>query len=251
MTKQGDPAPEMAQLPLLIAPRDESTLEDFYPLPALQILLAAIRESGGSETTPERPGGELTTPKEPVHYLHGGRATGKSHLLQALCLQGDGSGVYLPLDTLSALQPEALLEGLEFGRIVALDVLEAVAGQAVWEEALFHLVNRCRSSGCQLWFAARAPAQDIGIVLPDLRSRLMGGLLWALPAHSDSEKLEILRFRARRRGLQLSDAVLGYLAKRGGRALGEQLELLDRLDRASLQLQRPLTVPLVREVMGW
>jgi DnaA family protein len=33
--------------------------------------------------------------------------------------------------------------------------------------------------------------------------------------------------------------------------LGDLLAGLERLDAASLQLQRPLTIPLVREVMGW
>ncbi len=224
------------QLPLDLQLDKEATFDNLLAEGALAAAAASLR----------RPPDAL----EPLTYLHGPAATGKSHLLQALC-HLHASAVYLPLGQLTDLPPEELLADLEYSALLAIDDLQAVAGIGAWEEALFHLINRARAAHCPLALGAAAPARDIGIVLPDLRSRLAGGVTWALPAYGEVEIQAILAFRAHRRGLPLAEPVIRYLVARGRRGLPDLLASLDRLDRASMQLQRPLTVPLVREVMGW
>jgi DnaA family protein len=229
------PATASPQLALRVGLDDQATLDNFLRRDALASLLAALEQAPTAE---------------PLSFLHGAAESGKSHLLQALCHAHPGA-MYLPLGSLAGAEAGAVLQDLESAPLLALDEVQAIAGSASWEEALFHLCNRARASGCALWVAGRRPAGDLGIVLPDLRSRLAGGVTWALPPCSDTEKAAILRFRAGRRGLKLSDAVIRFLIARDSRALGDLLATLDRLDRASLQLQRPLTVPLVKDVMGW
>ena len=68
---------------------------------------------------------------------------------------------------------------------------------------------------------------------------------------SDEEKAAILTFRARRRGMALPPGVAAYIVSRAPRALHDLLALLDDLDRASLVRKRPLSIPFVRETMGW
>ena len=223
------------QLPLPIGLADEATFDNLLPRPGREALLCAARDAAQAE---------------PLSFLHGGSEGGKSHILQALCRQRTGS-VFLPLGDVADYDPARVLADLEQAPLIALDDVHAIAGRAAWEEGLFYLVNRARQANCPLWLAAARPPADVGVALPDLRSRLAGGLLWALPAPSEDDKLAILRFRARRRGLVLGDAVARYLVTRGSRSLRDLLACLDRLDTASLQLQRPLTIPLVRSVMGW
>ena len=223
------------QLPLPVGLADEATFDNFLPRAGCEAMFSAARDAATAE---------------PLSFLHGGAEGGKSHILQALCHQRGGS-VYLPLGDVAAFAPDRVLADLEQATLVALDDVDAIAGHAAWEEGLFHLVNRARQTGCPLWLAAARPPADLGVVLPDLRSRLAGGLLWALAAPSEDDKLAILRFRAQRRGLALGDAVAAYLVTRGSRSLRDLLACLDRLDTASLQLQRPVTIPLVRSVMGW
>ncbi|MFK7830855.1 MAG: DnaA regulatory inactivator Hda [Congregibacter sp.] len=222
------------QLPLEIGLSDTATLENFFRRESLGALLSAI---------------DRLDPQE-LSYLHGGAAVGKSHLLQALCHRQE-QAVYLPLASLADLPPEQLLDGLEQSSLLALDDAQQVAGNREWEEALFHLVNRARTAGCQLWVAASLPPYESGFQLPDLCSRLAGGVTWAMPPCDDEEKQAILSFRAQRRGLELSPVVARYLCSRESRALDDLLAVLDRLDQASMQLQRPLSVPLVKQVMGW
>jgi DnaA family protein len=213
---------------------DEATLDTFVLRPGLEALGAAAEAAG----------------REYLSLVHGPAQTGKSHFLQAVCHRYRGA-LYLPLAELAGHPPAAVLADLEQQPLLALDDLHDVAGREDWEEALFHLVNRARAASCALWFAARRPPAELGVRLPDLRSRLAGGVVWSLPPPDDDAKIAILTRRARHRGLRLPEAVASYLATRGDRSLDALLGVLDRLDEASLRLQRPLTIPLVREVMGW
>lgn len=228
------------QLPLPVGLADAATLDNFLSRPALAALYAAA-----AAVTPGSDAGD-----EPLTFLHGAAEGGKSHLLQAVCHRREGA-VYLPLADLRAHAPQRVLEQLEFAPLVAIDDVELITADAAWEEGLFHLVNRARARGCPLWLAARRPPAQLGLALADLASRLTGGVTWSVAAPSDDDKRAILRFRAARRGLALDDAVARYIVNRDSRLLTDLLASLDQLDRASLQLQRPLTIPLVRRVMGW
>ena len=127
---------------------------------------------------------------------------GRSHLLQAACLRFEQRGeaaVYLPLAEVAEYGPE-LLDGLDQSELVCLDDLDAVAGRADWEEALFHLFNRLRDSGRRLLLAATASPRELPVQLPDLQSRLTLALVFQLHALSDEDKLRALQLRASRRG---------------------------------------------------
>jgi len=224
---------EPAQLPLRIGLRDGATLANFLAGPNAAAVAA------------------LESADEPFLYLWGGAGTGKSHLLQALCHQFSAAGgapVYLPLSD-GALAPE-LCEGLEAMPLVCLDDVQAVAGNPEWETALFHFYNRIREAGGRLVVAGTAPPGQLGVSLPDLRSRLGWGPVFHLQPLSDDEKIEALSLRARARGIELSADVARYLMRRYRRDTHGLFELLDQLDRASLAAQRRLTIPFVRELLG-
>jgi DnaA family protein len=101
-----------------------------------------------------------------------------------------------------------------------------------------------------LLYGAAAAPDALALVLPDLRSRLSQCTRVSLPMLDDAGRREVLRTRARRRGLAVDDAALDWLLRRVGRDLGGLARLFDRLDRASLAAQRRLTVPFLREALG-
>ena len=185
-------------------------------------------------------------------YLWGSDGVGKSHLLQAACHSatavGEG-GVYLPLSE-PGLVPE-MLDGLEQMAVVAIDSLDAVAGDRAWETAIFHLYNRIRDQGHGvLLVAANQPLPAQPLVLPDLHSRLAWGLVFQLQNLSDDEKLAALQQRAHQRGFELSEEVGRYLLRHYQRDMSALFELLELLDQRSLAQQRRLTIPFVKEVIG-
>lgn len=185
-------------------------------------------------------------------YLAGATATGKSHLLLAACAEADAAGrraAYLPLAAAAGRLRDAL-DAFEHADLVALDGLEAVAGDRDDEIALFDAHNRARDAGRSLLYAARATPDSLDLVLPDLRSRLSQCARIALEPLDDAGRADVLRLRAQRRGLQWDEAAIDWLLKRVDRDLVSLTALLDRLDRESLAAQRRLTVPFLRSVLG-
>ena len=171
-------------------------------------------------------------------YLWGPASVGKSHLLQAVCHQMGNDALYLPLDELIDIPPEALLEGAETVPLLALDNIQAVLPHPDWQAQLFHVFNRRRDAGHgQLFSADRAPS-ELTTLLPDLRSRLTSVTIFQLPKQSEQELADMLQFRAARRGLLLSDEVVHYILARAERSAVALIELLVRLDKAALASAR-------------
>jgi DnaA family protein len=181
-------------------------------------------------------------------YLHGACGTGKSHLLQAVCAAVPGAG-YFPLAQLRQIGP-GVLEGAAQLPVIAIDDLDLVAGDDNWELRLFGLFNECLARGTRLAVAASVPAAHLGASLPDLRSRLASMPQFALRPLDEVQQREALQARAAQRGIELPEETVLYLQRRFARDMGRLHELLDRLDLASLQQQRRLTVPFIREVLG-
>ena len=68
---------------------------------------------------------------------------------------------------------------------------------------------------------------------------------------ADMEKKQLLEQRADARGYDLSQSVLDYWLARGPRDLGALLRDLDTLDAASLAQKQLVTIPLLKEVLGY
>jgi DnaA family protein len=86
--------------------------------------------------------------------------------------------------------------------------------------------------------------------LQDLRSRLMWGPVFQLQPLKDTDKFEALRLRAKQRGLELPQNVAEYLMRHFPRDLFGLFEKLDKLDMASMAMQRRLTIPFVKSVLN-
>jgi DnaA family protein len=185
-------------------------------------------------------------------FLCGPAGCGKTHLLMAAVAAAQAAGRsarYLPMRVLAGSLTLAL-PGQERADVVCLDELDRIGGDPADQEGLFHFHNRARAAGTRVIYAARAaPSLEVWS-LPDLVSRLNQCSRFLLSPLGDGDRRELLQRRALQRGLTLEPAVLDYLFRRVGRDLGTLTGILDRLDRASLAVQRRITVPLVRAVLG-
>lgn len=184
-------------------------------------------------------------------FLAGPAGSGKTHLALSLCAAAEQAGrraAYLPLIAAAGRLREAL-ESLEGHEVIALDGLDAIAGQRGDEVALFDFHNRARAAGVALLYTARAMPDGLPLVLPDLRSRLSQCVRIGLPVLDDVGRAAVLRERAQRRGLVIDDAAIEWLLTHSGRDLAGLVALLDRLDRESLAAKRRITVPFLRSVL--
>ena len=223
------------QLPLHISLRDSATFANFLPADNAQVLLQLIDAAA--------------LQGEQFIYLWGAEGTGKTHLLQAVChaLSASGSnGVYLPL-SYEAISPE-MLDGLEGMPLIAIDDVQAIAGNRDWETALFNLYNRVRDGGQgHLVVTGTSNPQALGLALPDLESRLLWGLVFQLHALDDEQLAEAMQLRAKGRGMDMPADVAAYILKRCPRDMHALFELLEKLDHESLVAKRKLTVPFIKQ----
>jgi DnaA family protein len=226
------------QLPLNIRLRDDTSFATFYPGDnglAIQSLQSLARGEGEQQL-----------------LLWGGAGMGKTHLLQAACHLAGEQGqpaLYLPLSEICDYGV-GILEGTEQLGLICLDDVHLVAGDAVWEFALFGLINRQRQSGGRLVMTSNDNPHQLSIDLPDLVSRLLWGPVFQLKPLDDTAKIRALRLRAERRGLDLPDDVGQYLIRQYPRDLTYLMDMLEELDLASLTAKRRLTIPFIRSVLN-
>ncbi len=189
---------------------------------------------------------------EPFIFLWGARGLGKSHLLQACCQHAHQRGrtvFYFAFAKVNLPDP-ALLLGLDEFDLVCLDDIGTLAGEADWELALFHFYNRHQACARRLLLSAECPPEQLPIQLPDLKTRLNGGLTLRLKPLPDADKIEVLMLKAKQLGFELSPQVGHFLLTRCHRDLASLWALLAQLDQASLAAQRKLTVPFLKQILS-
>jgi DnaA family protein len=185
-----------------------------------------------------------------VHWIWGAPGSGRSHLLQAAVAEAGAAGcacAWLPLGN-DDLAP-GMLEGMGGLDLLCVDDVDAVAGDAAWERALFAVFEELRANNGRLLVTAATAMHESGIRLRDLASRLASGPTWKLQTMSDEDQLAALQLRSRWRGLELPDEVGQFLLRRTSRSSAALFSLLDRLDQAALTAQRRLTIPFVKSVL--
>lgn len=178
--------------------------------------------------------------RETSLLLWGETGSGKTHLLRAC------GAPYVD----AAIDPELLdVDQTDCASItcVAVDNVERLSETG--QIALFNLFNRLRATGGRLLTAASAPPQGL-VLREDLRTRLGSGLIYRLHPLTDDEKIATLSAQATERGMKLPKEALTYLLARAPRDMRNLAALLTALDRYSLEHQRPITLPLLREVLN-
>lgn len=206
--------------------------------------LALEAEPGLDATVPGRNAELLATLRafvaghisEPWIYLWGDPGAGRTHWLRAACREAArlGRGVVSWAD---GTEPPP-------GGLVSVDDVESLAAES--QIHLFNTLNRARDGAFQCLVAGNAPPAQLA-VRDDVRTRLGASLVYRVHPLDDEDKVRVLERLAAARGFDLPPDVARYLLTRGDRDLPALVRSLDLLDRASLERQRPLTVPLLRE----
>lgn len=219
----------MKQLALTLAPPPAPTLNNFVAGRNAEALSVLAEVAAGRSA-------------ERFIFLWGEPGSGRSHLLQALVtgLRSRGiaaeyvprAGEFPPRDPIPAA--------------VAVDDVGLLGDAA--QVAFFNLYNVLRERDGIVVAAGDAPPARLDL-RPDLFSRLAWGLVYQLHALSDQEKVAALKRHAEARAFDLPDGVADYLLRHVRRDLPSLLATLDALDRHSLEVKRPITLPLLRDLL--
>jgi hypothetical protein len=139
-----------------------------------------------------------------------------------------------------------------FGRLFAARVgariIDNAEGHA--EPDVFHAWNDAQARRRPLLLIADAPPPSWHVTLPDLRSRLSATPVVCFDDPDEGLIAQLIAHLLERRGIVATPELIAYLTPRVERSHRAVIALVDRLDAASLSRQRPVTVPLAREVLA-
>ena len=183
--------------------------------------------------------------REASLFFWGNAGAGKTHLLRACSVHS--SAYYLDAASDPNLKNIGAAVATPIGQcLIAVDHVEALSASG--QVALFNAFNRLRAGGGRLLTAATVPPLHLAL-REDLRTRLGSGLIYRLQALTDDEKIAALTAHASARGLRLPADALAYLLARAPRDMRSLTAFLTALDRYSLENKRPITLPLLRDVL--
>jgi DnaA family protein len=151
-------------------------------------------------------------------YIWGEKGCGKSHLLSAC----DSFGIKVA-DDVHLLDNEAQIE-------------------------LFNKYNQLKECGEILIAAGSHSPNQMGL-RNDLATRLAWGLVYHLQPLNDTEKAQALINHAKERGFNLPNDVIEYCLRYMRRDLPTLMATLDALDEWSLTTHRPVTVPMLKQLL--
>jgi DnaA family protein len=175
------------------------------------------------------------TASERMVYVWGAPGSGKSYLLAAWAGACEARGMTVDFS------------GQQAADAVIADQVEA------WNEtqqhAGFAAFNRVREAG-GLWLAAGNVAPTDLPLMPELKTRLGWGLVFQLHGLDDAEKHAALAQHAETLGFRLEPQVVDYLLNHTARDMQSLLRVLEALDRFSLETRRPITLPLLRQLLS-
>ncbi|MDE2441220.1 MAG: DnaA regulatory inactivator Hda [Betaproteobacteria bacterium] len=212
----------MRQLILDLLPESPPSLDNFVPGANAETLAALTEWLAG-------------TRQDTSFCLYGESGCGRSHLLLATGF------TYAD----AALNPS--MKGVIAGEALAVDNVDQL--DANGQVALFALFNQLKTAGGLLLTAAPQPPAHL-VLREDLRTRLGSGLIYRLLPLSDAEKAAAIATQARERALKLSPEMINYLLRHASRDMRMLSTLVVALDEYTLEQKRPVTLPLLRELLS-
>jgi DnaA regulatory inactivator Hda len=218
------------QLPFDLAPRLAHEREDFW---VSESNSAAV---GWIDKWPHWPA--------PALIIFGPPASGKTHLLQVWKKEAKAKEL-----AIAQLTPETISRALGEARTVIIDDVSGVIGIRPAEEALLHLYNMLRERGGSLLVTAGAPPAEWNFVLPDLKSRLIAAPTVEVGSPDDALMAVVLTKLFSDRQIFVPQEVIQFMLTRMERSFLAMRQMVDRIDRRALSEKRPVTIPLVRELL--
>lgn len=169
--------------------------------------------------------------------LVGPEGSGKSHLA-AVWAEMSGAAI------LSARDVDIRTSGH-----VAVEDVDQIAGNKAAEEALFHLHNAVLGQGNTLLMTGREAPERWGIILPDLKSRILSADIARLGPPDDALLTAVLVKLFDDRQLNVEPDVVTYLTTRIDRSFEAAERVVTRLDEVSMRDRKKISVRLAGNVL--
>jgi chromosomal replication initiator protein len=196
-------------------------------------------------------------------FVHGDVGLGKTHLLQAICLSirqtRPGAVIYYTscegfmtqfMDAVAVGAMSRFRYKFRHVDVLVIDDIHFLAKRDRTQEEFFHTFNSLYQSHKQIVLSSDAPPEEI----PDLEDRLVSRFKWGLVAELSppcyETRVEILKAKARLRGLDLPDDAACYVAAKIDTNIRELEGAIVKLQMISSVEKIPITEALARAALG-
>ncbi len=196
----------------------------------------------------------IHTKKASIVFVYGPTGSGKSHLLNAVCLAQPNEHPFMFLDAAS-LAPyfqatddaREVLNGLELNHLICIDNVDSLLPNPQWQFALFDLINRVLEHGHSIIITSQKKYDDAEFTLPDLRSRLVWGETYHLAQLDDTQIYTALSRYIESKQVKFQDQSLRYLLNHFPRDISILKSYIDEIDLHALSQKKAITIPLIKD----
>lgn len=196
-------------------------------------------------------------------FIHGPCGLGKTHLIQGLCnkfisLHPSKRWTYLTGEEFTNDYVLALKHGKvdAFRRrmrevdLLVIDDVHFLAGKKATQEEFLHTFNAIEALGKQVVMASDAHPKEISEFGESLVNRFVSGMVVRIDAPNFAMRCEILRRMAQRQRLDLSEELIGWVARRVTQNVRELEGAVTRIAAHTLLTGQSPTVELAQQALG-
>ncbi len=196
-------------------------------------------------------------------FVHGACGLGKTHLLQGLCrsfihhhptkrwmyLTGEDftNEFLLALRSSKLDQFRRKMRDLD---LLVIDDVHFLGGKKATQEEFLHTFNAIEAMGRQLVIASDAHPKQIDEFGESLINRFVSGMVVRVDPPNFATRCEILRGLLRRNNMQLSDDVIGWIARRVTQNVRELEGAMTRIGAHVKLTGRHVDIEMVQQAMG-
>ena len=184
-------------------------------------------------------------------FLYGIKKSGKSFLLQSVCNFYDSknkSSLYIPISEVKKYG-KSFMDSLDNLDVICIDDIDLINCDKEWEIAIFNLINDCLISKCRLIFSSAFNPSSIKFELKDLISRIKKMDHVELFPVSEDKLNDALNFICNLRSINLGKKEINYLVTYSKRNISDLVNIINKLDKTSMQLKRKITIPFIKEII--
>ncbi len=205
------------------------------------------------------PGGTAFNPL----MIYGNSGLGKTHLAQAIGIEvkeqmPDKVVLYVNANKFQTQFTEAtrnnnrndFLHFYQMIDVLILDDVQEFAGKEKTQETFFHIFNHLHQTGKQLILTSDKPPIELKGMEQRLLSRFKWGLTADLQTPDFETRMEILRRKVYKDGIELSDEVLEYIASHVTNNVRELEGALVSLLAQSMLNKREITLDLTAKLIN-
>jgi chromosomal replication initiator protein len=195
-------------------------------------------------------------------FIHGSVGLGKTHLIQAVChalleRKRDTKVLYLNCESftndfihaLEHTELERFRNRYRYLDILVVDDIHFLANKDRTQEEFFHTFNTLYNAGKQIVLSSDSPPGEI----PTLENRLVSRFRWGMVAEIEKPVYEtrfsIVRRKARTMGVEMPEDAARFIAETVDSNIRELEGNVVKVVGSALIMERPVTLPLVKEVL--